>query len=235
VRRALGFLTPFGGASVPSAAALTWFPVVGALIGLAVGFAWWLAAKGLGPFAAAAVAVAVDLGCTGLLHMDGLADTADGLLPHLDTERRLAVMAEPTIGAYGVTVVAATLLLRTGALASARPAPLAVAALWCASRTGMAVILRTVKYARSHGLALAFVDRSRQWLPIGAVGLGLLLALGWWERPAHLAAAVVALALAMAGVTALAVRRLGGFTGDVLGAAAVTGETIGLLVLVSRW
>lgn len=235
MRRALAFLTPFGGASVPTSATLGWFPVVGALIGLAVGGAWWMAAKGLGALAAAAVAVAVDLACTGLLHVDGLADAADGLLPHLSRQRRLDVMAEPTVGAFGVAAVAMALVLRTAALASMRPAPLAVASLWCMARTGMAVTVRSVPYARSHGLAEAFLDQRRSWVSVAVVGLAVSATLGWPEHPAHAAAAVAALAVAMAAVVTLAKRRIGGFTGDVLGAAAVTGETIGLLVLASRW
>ena len=102
MRRALAFLTPLGGASTPSPGALSWFPLVGALIGVAVGGVWWLAAKGWGPAPAAALAVAADLALTGLLHVDGLADSADGLLPHLDRQRRLEVMAEPGIGAFGL-------------------------------------------------------------------------------------------------------------------------------------
>ena len=148
MRRALAFLTPLGGAAVPDRATLSWFPVAGALIGLAVGGAWWGADRLWPPFTAAAIAVTVDLGLTGLLHLDGLADSADGLLPPLARERRLAVMAEPTVGAYGVAAVVIVLVLRTAALTSMHPSVLLLAALWCASRTAMAVGARALPYAR---------------------------------------------------------------------------------------
>src|SRR5438477_10532197 len=111
MRRALSFLTPIGGASRPSGSALLWFPLVGAALGLARGGIWWAAAQVWGAMVAAAVVVAADLGLTGLLHLDGLADAADGLLPHLPRARRLAVMAEPGVGAFGVGAVGAVLLL----------------------------------------------------------------------------------------------------------------------------
>ena len=83
MRRAIAFLTPLGGPAVPDARTLSWFPVVGALIGLVVGAAWW-GAQEVWPMAvAAAVVLAVDLAVTGLLHLDGLVDSADGLLPQV--------------------------------------------------------------------------------------------------------------------------------------------------------
>ena len=91
-RSALGFLTVAGGASTPGASALPWFGPVGALIGLAVGGTYWLGLSLTSPTLAAAAAITVDLVLTGLLHIDGLADSADGLLPPLDRERRFTVM-----------------------------------------------------------------------------------------------------------------------------------------------
>jgi len=135
MRRALSFLTPFGGAADPAPSALTWFPVVGALIGLAVGGIWWAARRGWAPPAAAAVAVIADAGLTGMLHLDGLADSADGLLPPLPRARRLEVMADPRLGTFGVAGLAIILLARFGAFASMLPSPLAVAGLWSGSRT----------------------------------------------------------------------------------------------------
>src|SRR5438477_9484947 len=151
VRRALAFLTPLGGAAVPDRRTMSWFPVVGALIGLAVGGAWWAADRIWPPMLAAAIAVAVDLALTGLLHVDGLADSADGLLPHMPRRRRLEVMAEPTVGAYGIAVTASVLLLRFGAFASMRPSVLLVAGAWCGSRTVMAVTARAVPDPRTAG------------------------------------------------------------------------------------
>ncbi|HJR24158.1 MAG TPA: adenosylcobinamide-GDP ribazoletransferase [Acidimicrobiales bacterium] len=238
---ALGFLTITGRARRPSPAAVSWFPLAGTVVGLAVGTSWWVAGEIWSPAVAAAVVVAVDLALTGLLHLDGLADSADGLLPHLSRERRLAVMAEPTVGAFALGVVPVVLLLRWAALASLEPDVLLVAGLWCASRTLMAVALSVLPYARAEGgLASAFLGADADGADLrtpGPVALAtaliggnlalVLVALGSsWAGAFGFAAAVVAGLL----VLELARVRLGGHTGDVLGATGLVAETAGLLV-----
>ena len=245
MRRAVSFLTPFGGPADPAPSALAWFPAVGALIGLAVGGIWWAARRGWAPPAAAAVAVIADAALTGLLHLDGLADAADGLLPPLSRARRLEVMADPRLGAFGAAGLGIVLLARFGAFASMLPSPLAVAGLWSGSRTAMAVTAQAVPYARPGGLASAFLPAPGAGTRPGAARLagpavlglagGLLaLALAFAGRGALGVAAVGAEAAAAAAVVFLARRRRGGFTGDVRGAAAVVGETAGLLTLALR-
>jgi adenosylcobinamide-GDP ribazoletransferase len=239
MKRAVAFLTPFGRASTPNDTTLAWFPIVGALIGGAVGGLWWLAAKIWVALLAGAVAVVVDLILTGLLHFDGLADAGDGLLAPLSRERRLAAMADPAIGAFGALTVGAVLLLRFGAFATLRPVPLAVAGLWCASRTSMVAITELLPYARPEGLVRSFLDtrsvRQRRVLR-GSVALGVALSVvlvmiaRGWRGLIALGAELVAIAL----VALFSRRRLGGYTGDVLGAAGVIGETIGLLALAVR-
>jgi adenosylcobinamide-GDP ribazoletransferase len=236
VRRALSFLTPLGGSSRPSGSALLWFPLVGAALGLALGGIWWAATRAWNAPIAAAVVVAADLGLTGLLHLDGLADAADGLLPHLSRERRLAVMTEPGVGAFGVGVVGAVLLLRFAALAGLRPSWLLLGGLWCASRTWMAVAARVLPYARREGgLASAFREGPGRPAVVGAIGLAgsSALLLSW--HPAAGAASLASASVAAGGVLLLARRRVGGFTGDVLGASGLVGETVGLLVAAARW
>jgi adenosylcobinamide-GDP ribazoletransferase len=236
VRRALSFLTPFGGASRPSGGALLWFPLVGAALGLALGGVWWAAARAWSAPVAAAVVVAADLALTGLLHLDGLADSADGLLGHLRRERRLAVMAEPGVGAFGVGVVTAVLLLRFAALDALQPSWLLLGGLWCASRTSMAVAARALTYARpGGGLASAFREGPGRPALVGAVGLAgsCALLLAW--HPVAGAVSLAAATLAAGAVLLLACRRIGGFTGDVLGATGLVSETVGLLVAAARW
>lgn len=234
MRRALSFLTPLGGPAVPDAATLSWFPVVGALLGLVIGGAWW-GAERLWPAAvAAAIVVALDLALTGLLHLDGLVDTADGLLPQLPRARRLAIMAEPTVGAYGVAAAGVVLLLRWSALASMEPRPLLIAGAWCGSRTVMAVAARAVPYARADG-GLASALLGGDWRPVGLYGLIAAVSLGAFAggRVSELA---VALGMVAGGLVVLvARRRLGGFTGDVLGAAGLITETVALVVASARW
>ncbi len=234
MRRAIAFLTPVGGAAAPSAAAVAWFPVVGALLGLGVGGAWWTAARIWPPAVAAAVAVAADLALTGLLHFDGLVDAADGLLAPMERERRLAVMADPGAGAFGVGVAVVVVLLRWTALTALDPSAWLVAGLWCGSRTVMAVALGTIRPARPGGLTESF--RGAPAGPVGAYGMAMAAglsaaAIGLGPGLASVAAVVVGAGL----VFSLAARRVGGVTGDVLGAAGVIGETVGLLVAATRW
>jgi len=234
VRSAFSFLTPLGGARAPSPEALAWFPVVGLVLGLSLGGIWWTATRVWPAALAAATVVAADLGLTGLLHVDGLADAADGLIPVMSRQRRLDVMDEPGVGAFAVAVTAVVLLLRWAALAALRPSALLLAALWCASRTWMAATVTTLPYARGDsGLAAPFLGR-RSWLT-DAAGLAAALALAAGARGVGGAAGVVTGSAAAAGVVALAWRRLGGFTGDVLGAAGMVGETVALVVAAARW
>lgn len=233
LRPALGFLTVVGGSSAPSAAAMTWFPVVGAAVGGVVGAVWWAAGEIWPALLAATVAVVADLVLTGALHHDGLADAADGLLPHMERERRLVVMRQPDIGTFGVMALASTTLLRVGALAAVEPRPLVLAGVWGASRAAMAVIALRLPYARGSGIASGFLGASI--LRIVVVALVVAVPLAILGDGARGAAALVAVGVGAALVAAIARRRIGGFTGDVLGAAGLVGETAGLLTMAARW
>jgi adenosylcobinamide-GDP ribazoletransferase len=239
-RAAVAFLTPLGGAATPSTSAFAWFPAVGAGIGALLGLLWWGMEHAWPAPVAAAVVVGADLALTGLLHVDGLVDAADGLLPHLTRERRLAVMREPTIGAFGACAGAAVLLARFAALSSMRPSILLLTGLWCGSRTAMAVIPSLAPYARSDtgGLATSFgsSDGKRSAGIVAAVSgiAGTLCAVLLW-RPLGGAIAVVAGVVAAGLVLWCAFRRLGGYTGDVLGACGVVFETAALVVAAARW
>jgi adenosylcobinamide-GDP ribazoletransferase len=240
VKQAIAFLTPFGGARTPAPRALDWFPIVGAAIGLALGAVWWAADRLWPPLVTAALVVAADLAVTGMLHIDGLADAGDGLIAPMDRTRRLAAMADPATGAFGVATVAVVLLLRVTALSVIAPAPLLLAAIWCASRTAMAVIARTLPYARANGLASAFLGGGAGPLPVALFGtlLASVLAIAGGGHLASRSVAVLAVGACLATgglVAALAHRRVGGFTGDILGAAGVLGETVALLVVAARW
>jgi adenosylcobinamide-GDP ribazoletransferase len=215
---------------------VAWFPLVGAVLGLALGGIWWAMAQAWPAPVVAAVVVAADLGLTGMLHFDGLLDSADGLLAHLERDRRLAVMSSPEVGAFAVAVGVAVLLARFGALASLRPAPLLLAGLWCASRALMAGTMRVVPYARADdggGLATPFLHRSGTVTLVVELAAGLALAAAW--RPLAGPVSVLAGVAAGTGLVLLARRQLGGFTGDVLGAAGVLAETVGLIVASARW
>ena len=202
------------------------FPLVGAGIGLVVGLVAVGLDSRLGPLLAAALAVAFEALLTGAIHLDGLADTADGLGAGT-RERALAVMREGAIGAFGATALGLDLLVKTAALAAilSGPAPvLALVAAFAVGRAAPLALAAAFPYAREEdgiGRALA----GRPW-PAGGVALGIVVAVGalgmrgLWIAGAA-AVAVVALALVA--------RRLGGVTGDVLGAAAELGTTFALV------
>ncbi len=235
---ALGFLTPFGPARAPNRATLRWFPLVGATTGAVVGLVWWAASKGWhGPLVPAALAIAADLVLTGMLHVDGLADSADGLLAHLSRERRLQVMSEPDVGAFGLAATVAVFLLRFAAFGAIRPDIALVAGFWCVSRSLMVVAMLVLPYARSTGgLATAFLGGGVAGSALAAsVGVAAGASLAVWAGGTPAAAGVGAAVVAATALLWVARRRLGGFTGDVLGAVVVVSETAALLVSGVRW
>jgi adenosylcobinamide-GDP ribazoletransferase len=233
MRDALGLLTTIGrrGGAL-SSGALRWFPVVGAGLGAVLGAWWWLAERWWPVAVAAGLVVAADLALTGLLHVDGLADTADGLLPHASPAQRLTIMRAPDVGAFGVAAVIVVLGLRTVSLAALVPSVALLTAIWCASRCTVASVPAMVPYARDAGIASPLLDGAPRWPVLASVPAGVVAAA---DVGIAGAAAVATTVLAAIGVVALGRTRLGGFTGDVLGAAIIVGETGGLLVGAARW
>lgn len=234
MRSALGFLTIVGGAAPPDRRAPAWFGPVGALVGLAVGGVWWGATELWPPLLAAVLAVGADAALTGMLHLDGLADSADGLIPPVARERRLAIMSAPDIGAFGVVTVVLVLGARVAALASMTPEVLLVAGLWALARAGMALAMARVPYARAEGTASGFVP-GRRGAAASTTALLATVVIVLTLGPGPGAATAVAASAAFAAVVAVAWRRVGGYTGDVLGAAGVVAETVGLVVAAARW
>jgi adenosylcobinamide-GDP ribazoletransferase len=245
LRDAVAFLTPLrltrsGQPDPPSPGSMAFFPLVGAALGALVGLTWRQARCSFPALLAAALVVAADGVVTGALHLDGVADTADGLLAHVPVKHRLDIMAEPAIGTFAVVAVGAALATRTAALAALEPSIPLLVALYCSSRSVMVIGSRTLPYARKKGLVSSFLpdpgpsqptgnprtDRSLLAATIGAAGaLGLAAAVAGRRGASAVVAGWVA-----AGVTLeCAHRRLGGYTGDVLGAAGVSSEICGLV------
>ncbi|MBI1774896.1 MAG: adenosylcobinamide-GDP ribazoletransferase [Proteobacteria bacterium] len=207
------------------------FPVIGAGVGLVGGLAFAIALYlNLPPLAAGFLVVATTTALTGALHEDGLADSADGLIGGDTTERRLEIMRDSQTGVFGVLALVFTVGLRAAALASL-PQAMAAAALiaaHAASRALLPAVMIHLEPARTDGLAADAgrpSETSMRWsLAIGAVVA--LASLG-------VVSAVLALAAALAVVAAmarLARRRIGGYTGDVLGACQQLAEVVMLLV-----
>jgi adenosylcobinamide-GDP ribazoletransferase len=213
-----------GDADRALAGAVPWFGVVGALVGAAAaavyaGAHWLLPAA---PAAACAVAAAVLL--TGAFHEDGLADSADALWGGYERERRLEILRDSRHGTFGVAALALALVLRVTSLASLPPwtAAGALIAAGALGRGAAVVLMATAPTARSDGLGASYVRalRRRHVVAALAASLGLGVAgLGGWV----VAAVPAALAGALA-VRRLAMVKLGGIVGDVLGAAEQVAE-----------
>jgi adenosylcobinamide-GDP ribazoletransferase len=236
-RLALGFLTrlPAGhGGLAPGrlGRAARAFSAVGVIVGGLGGLAFW-AASGLGlpPLPAALLTVAVVAWLTRGLHEDGLADFADGLAG-ASAARRLEIMRDSRSGAFGVIALVLALGLKAAALAElSEPVVVAHAliAAAAASRAGMVFLMYRLPAARTDGLG-RHAGRPEQGdlVTAAAVGLAAIFLLLPWQ--AGLAAVIVA-AIAVAAVGTIARARLGGTTGDVLGAGQQAGE-IGFLLAV---
>lgn len=195
---------------------LWWMAPVGALCGALAGVVYWLAASAGAEVLAAALAVGALALVSGGLHLDGLMDTADGLGVPRSAGRALEIMKDSHVGAFGVIACVVVLLVKVCALVDTDPAqaPLALLAGGMVSRGVLPALAWAFPYAREEGMARAFF---RQAAP-GHAALGLLLGLG---ATTMVGGGIVAgiVAVATGGLVALwARRRLGGITGDVLGA-----------------
>ncbi|TQM44765.1 adenosylcobinamide-GDP ribazoletransferase [Pseudonocardia cypriaca] len=239
LRFALGLLTvlpvrPVDPTARLGAGALRWAPVVGAVLGaVAGGLLVGLAALGVPPLVAGLLTVGFLALATRGMHVDGLADSADGLGCYGPPERALAVMREGGVGAFAVVTLVVVLGAQAAALAElASTGPTAVGAVALAAATGRAgfcwVARRGVPAARPGGLGALVAGSQPWWVPTA-----------WW---AALAAAGLALGphatigvvLGAALVVTLSwhtARRFGGMTGDVLGAACELATTAVLVAL----
>lgn len=218
----------------PSLAASVWaYPLAGLVLGgLAGAVLAGALAVGLAPPLAAGFALAVQVIVTGALHEDGLADMADGIWGGRDVARRLEIMRDSRIGSYGVVALVLSLGLRWQVLAYLATLGPAVAAaglvaLAMSSRVAPGVLMAWLAPARSDGMGhrAAGVQVPRV-LAAAALGFGLPVLLGLPMAPVLLVQAGLVF-----GLGRLAQARLGGQTGDVLGASQQLAEIGGGLVL----
>lgn len=238
LRMAASFVTILPVASsTPAAdgavARATWaLPVVGLLVGLAGALVYKVASRlGLAPNLAALLALAATALVTGALHEDGLADTADGLGGGRTRERKLEIMRDSRIGTYGVCALILSFGLRWSALATiANPwaVALALCAAHTAARAGLPAFMSQVAPARPDGLSASAGSPPGRSVAIAfAVGIpALVLALG----PGKALVSLILLALSGLMLARLAIRQIGGQTGDILGAFEQTGEILILVV-----
>lgn len=236
-RAAVIFLTrlPAGRAGTEDfARAPGWFAAVGLLVGGVQAVVYLLANALWGPALAALAAIIAGLLLTGALHEDGLADTFDGLGGSPRSERALEIMRDSRIGSFGALALGLVLGASVLALAQlgAGAAPVALIAAAGLSRAAMAVMLRHGPYLRAQGTGTGMTG-PQNGLPI-ALAVAFALALGFLALDGAVLSGLAGL-LAGAGVIWLwSRRRLGGVTGDILGAAQQMGA-LGFLLGVLAW
>jgi adenosylcobinamide-GDP ribazoletransferase len=242
---ALTFLTvfpwPWFGEVTPRdlARSLFWFPWVGLMLGLVYWGAGMVLAHLFSAPAAAALLLTLTVLLTRGLHLDGLADTVDGLGGGQTVEARLAIMKDSRLGAFGGVSLVLVLLLKFAfllTLFSDRGTLRALILFPVISRWGQVLLATTAPYARpGGGLGQAITEGITPRLVIGATVSTLVLCLLVWGLAGL---AVLALAgLVVWGLSRYFVRRLGGVTGDVYGAVNETLETLvlGVAVLWGAW
>jgi adenosylcobinamide-GDP ribazoletransferase len=236
---ALGLLTrlpvSLGGTTRGARAAWAW-PLAGAVLGAIASLVGWGA---LALDLPAPVAALLSLGAlvmlSGALHEDGLADTVDGFWGGWTRERRLEIMRDSRVGSYGVIALVLTLALRGVALwflFEAGPGAAAAALVTSAmlSRAAMAGAMAALPHARESGLAQA---QGRP--PVATVAVAVALALGAALLLCGMSGLVAAGSAALVAVVfgRLALVKIGGQTGDVLGAVQQGAEIAALLCLLA--
>jgi adenosylcobinamide-GDP ribazoletransferase len=206
-----------------------WFPAVGALCGLVVATVAWACSLMLPAWPSAILAVASGVALTAALHLDGLGDVADAVGASLTGRPPLEVMRDPRLGTFGVSAVAVDLLLQASVIAA-----LVDRFPWEIVAAGALGRVMPIALAIGHpyvGAGSGWVDGISRRTRLGAAALALAIAVP--------AAGVGALGMvAVGGVVSLgmgrwATRRLGGVTGDVLGAAAELTFTLCLAVALA--
>jgi adenosylcobinamide-GDP ribazoletransferase len=210
-----------------------WFPVVGLALGACVALASLAADRLVPPGVGAMLLVALWAGLTGGLHLDGLADSSDGLGGGWSRERALSIMRDARSGPFGVTAIVLVLGLKAAAVATL-PEGLAWRALLLApvlGRAGPLLLVRLCPPARTEGAGHALAAGAR-WPTLASGGLVAAVVsvamLGAWSAPFLAVTALLAW-----GWAVYIQRRIGGFTGDTIGALVEVTEAVTLTMAVS--
>jgi adenosylcobinamide-GDP ribazoletransferase len=239
---ALGFLTivPVRFRQLPPpetvARARFWFPAVGVFVGFALGVLTAMLAPLDRPLLAAFFILTAWVGLTGAFHIDGFCDVCDGLFAGPTAEERLAILKDPHLGAFGL--VGGFLLLlgkfvALGELLQRMPAraPLLVGIAVAVARCQVPLMAAGARYPRPEGTGKLIVEAAT--LPEMGLNLlyatGLVIALVPTLDPTEPPALLVVVSLAVLGLRALCEQRLGGITGDCLGAGIEMSESVFLL------
>ena len=235
IGEAIGLLTrlPVQLDGAPRGAAAAWaYPIAGLAVGLIGACVAWLT-MGFHPVLNAGLTLAVMTIVTGALHEDGLADTVDGLWGGWTAERRLEIMKDSHIGTYGVLALISSVVLRWAALVviadqgSLWPIVLVLATL---SRAPMVAVMHVLPNARTSGLSSSTGRPSAQTT---GLGLGLAAVLAFVALGFSGAGLVLLLGVTTFAIIAIAARKIGGQTGDILGATQQVSEIAVLIFLLT--
>ena len=221
------------------------FPLVGGCIGSVSAFVLWAASFVFPTSVTVGLSIAASLLLTGGFHEDGLADTADALGGTVARERALEIMKDSRIGSYGALALIVVLGLKAATLGAMLPV-LAVPGLvfaHTASRAAAVVLIRVLPYAGdlAHAKAKPLARRVSSAGVAVAIGwvviVGGVLAVGVSPHAAGLASSLALVAIGTVAAVRWQRRRLGGYTGDTLGATQQVTELLALLgwLATSRW
>ncbi len=224
---------------------MKWMPLVGMLVALPAAIGFGIADIFLGREVASIVAVILLITVTGGLHLDGIADTADGLFSYRSRERMLAIMRDSTLGTNGVIAVVLTVLLKYILLHNipgSGPVP-AVLATPILGRVALTWHSAVARYARDEPGIGDYVNQTGPYQAVSATLLSLFLVAAllwlWGMTLVHVALVTVILhlsAILSAVLFAAYVKhRLGGITGDTIGASIEVAEILSLLVFLFVW
>lgn len=215
---AVSFLTrvPVRRGDLPTGVA--WFPLVGLGVGVCGGLAHWAVASATSPLLGGVAAVAVTVLVTGAFHEDGLADTFDGLASFRPVERQLEIMGDSRIGTFGAVGLVLVLVGRVAAIAALDPSVDSILIIGWAHAVAAAVViaLMTVSRPVAAGSGTTYLEGLRRGPVLAAASA---TAAGGWLLVETGAGVGLAVASAGSGMVWLwARRRIGGVTGDILGA-----------------
>lgn len=214
--------------------AAAFFSIAGLIISIPIALLWFIASSYLPASLAAGLALGCSLLITGGLHEDGLADCADGLGATPDRDRALEIMRDSRIGTYGSLALILSIALRWAALASLGPISGVLAIIICnvGARSAMTIAMQFSDYARPEGLGKqASTIRQSDFILAILIALVVAILCGWFW-------AVIALSLAYFTSWLFLKRlekRLGGYTGDGLGAMEQIAEMTILITLAGAW
>jgi adenosylcobinamide-GDP ribazoletransferase len=212
---------------------VAYYPLIGLVLGGILAGTGWLLYPFLPAGLTAALLLALWAGLTGLLHLDGFMDSCDGLLPPRDPARRLEIMKDSRVGAFGVVGVMLLLLIKFNGLAALSddyriPALVTIPVL---ARWGITWVMTRYPPARQEGMGVFFGAGLGRWQVGAASATAVIVAfvmMGWLGLALIVAAWITATLIAW-----LAMARISGLTGDVYGAICEVCEAILLTIVVA--